>query len=292
MTLQLRGIIQREAGRLRCKQPAATEDQERTIMATDLRKTGIDVISQMPWGTHFCLFYETKEDLLNVVVPYLKAGLEDNEFCVWVIADPLTEEDAWRALSRAVPAFERHRSRQSIELLPARDWYLNVGHFELERVTSAWNRKLTQALARGYAGMRVSGDTLWLEKKTWKSVLEYENQLDKSITDQLMTLLCTYPLTSSSAAEILDVARSHQFTLARRGGAWEVIETPELKQAKAEIKRLNEQLERRVVERTVQLAATNEQLKLEINARTAAEESLREAQARIESILASVADTH
>jgi PAS domain S-box-containing protein len=243
-------------------------------MATDLRKTGIDVISQMPWGTHFCLFYENQDDLLNVVVPYLKAGLEDNEFCVWVVADPLTEEDAWRALSQAVPAFERHRSKQSIELLPARDWYLNVGHFELERVTSAWNRKLTQALARGYAGMRVSGDTLWLEKKTWKGFLEYENQLDKSITDQLMTILCTYPLTSSSAAEILDVARSHQFTLARRGGAWEVIETPELKQAKAEIKSLNEQLERRVVERTVQLAASNEQLKLELIERKQAEDLL------------------
>ena len=240
-------------------------------MATDLRKTGIDVISQMPWGTHFCLFYETKEDLLDTLVPYFKAGLEDNEFCVWVVADPLTEEDAWRALSQAVPALERHRSNQSIEVLPARDWYLNVGHFELDRVTNAWNRKLTQALAQGYAGMRVSGDTLWLEKKTWQSFYEYENQLDESITDQPMAVLCTYPLTSSGAAEILDVARNHQFALARRGGTWEVIETPELKQAKAEIKRLNEQLERRVQERTAELAASNEQLKLEIIERKQAE---------------------
>jgi hypothetical protein len=41
---------------------------------------------------------------------------------------------------------------------------------------------------------------------------------------------------------------------------WELVETPELKQARAEIKRLNEELEQRVAERIDQLAATNEEL--------------------------------
>ena len=55
------------------------------------------------------------------------------------------------------------------------------------------------------------------------------------------------------AAEILDVVQAHQFAIARRQGEWEVIETPELIQAKAEIKKLNEELEQRVVERTREL---------------------------------------
>jgi hypothetical protein len=29
-------------------------------MATEMRKTGVDVVGDMPWGTHFCLFYETR----------------------------------------------------------------------------------------------------------------------------------------------------------------------------------------------------------------------------------------
>ena len=37
-----------------------------------LRKTGIEVIGDVPWGTHFCQFYETKQDLLDVLVPYFK----------------------------------------------------------------------------------------------------------------------------------------------------------------------------------------------------------------------------
>jgi hypothetical protein len=38
-------------------------------MATEMRKTGIDVIGDMAaWGAHFCLFYETKEDLLDTLI--------------------------------------------------------------------------------------------------------------------------------------------------------------------------------------------------------------------------------
>ena len=36
-------------------------------MAAELRKTGISVVGDMPWGTHFCLFYETKEDLFDTM---------------------------------------------------------------------------------------------------------------------------------------------------------------------------------------------------------------------------------
>ena len=44
-------------------------------MTTETRKTGIEVVGEMPWGSHFCLFYETKQDLLETLVSYCKAGL-------------------------------------------------------------------------------------------------------------------------------------------------------------------------------------------------------------------------
>jgi C4-dicarboxylate-specific signal transduction histidine kinase len=49
--------------------------------------------------------------------------------------------------------------------------------------------------------------------------------------------------------------------LARRHGTWDVIETAGLKKAKAEITRLNEDLERRVLERTSQLTLASEALR-------------------------------
>jgi C4-dicarboxylate-specific signal transduction histidine kinase len=138
-----------------------------------------------------------------------------------------------------------------------------------------------RALNGGYAGLRLSADTAWLDKRDWKAFCEYEKEVNDSIVDAPMLALCTYPLPGSAAAEILDVTRTHQFALARRNKEWEVIETSELKQAKAEILRLNNNLERRVLERTSQLTAANEELRRQMAERQRAEEALRTSQAEL-----------
>jgi PAS domain S-box-containing protein len=244
-------------------------------MATAMRKTGVDVVGDVPWGTHFCLFYETKVDLLETLVSYCKAGLENHEFCLWVVAEPLSEEDARQALERTVPDLDRYLADQSIEIVTARDWYLQGGALDLNRVIRGWNEKLARALDRGYAGVRVTGDTAWLEKKDWKDFCEYEESLNQAIAGQRLAVLCTYPLAGCGAAEILDVVRTHQFAVTKRRGCWDVIETAGHKQAKAEIKRLNEELELRVLDRTSQLTAVNRELTKEVLQRQRAEEALR-----------------
>ena len=248
-----------------------------TTNATGLRNTGVDVIGDMPWGSHFCMFYDTKVDLLETAVPYCRAGLQSEEFCLWVVAPPVTKEDALQALQQAVPDFARYLLGNSIEIVAARDWYLQDGTFDLKRVIAGWNEKLARASAEGYAGVRVTGDTAWLERKHWNDFCEYEDALNGSIANQRLSVLCTYPLAACGAVEILDVVRTHQFAVTRRRGSWHVIETAGHKQTKAEIKRLNEELEQRVIERTGQLAAVNEELTTEVQERQRAEEALRQA---------------
>lgn len=41
-------------------------------MTSELRKTGIGVVGDIHWGPHFCHFYETKEDLLDILPPYFR----------------------------------------------------------------------------------------------------------------------------------------------------------------------------------------------------------------------------
>jgi PAS domain S-box-containing protein len=248
-------------------------------MTTEMRKTGVDVVGDMPWGTHFCLFYETQADLLETLVSYCKAGLENQEYCLWVVAEPLTGEEARRALKRAVPDLDRYVADHCIEIVAARDWYLQDGTFDLNRVISGWNEKLARASARGFAGVRVTGDTAWLEKKDWKDFCEYEESLNQAIAGQRLAVLCTYPLAACGAGEILDVVRTHQFAVTKRRGGWDVIETAGHKQAKAEIKRLNQELEQRVMERTSQLTAVNKVLTKEILQRQRAEEALQRSEA-------------
>jgi MEDS: MEthanogen/methylotroph, DcmR Sensory domain/His Kinase A (phospho-acceptor) domain len=240
-------------------------------MTTALRNTGIEPVGEMPWGTHFCHFYETRDDLLETLLPFFKAGLEAGEFCAWVVSEPLTEEGVWQALDRAVPRLDRYVSDLSIEVLQARDVYLAGGEIDLHRIIGNWSAKLERALSRGYEGIRVSGNTAWLEQKQWCDFMEYEMELNRGIGGQPMLVLCTYPLTACGATEFLDVTATHQFAVAKRRGRWEVVETPQLTQAKAEIARLNRDLEQRVLERTTELEAA-------IGDQKRASEALQEAQ--------------
>ena len=259
-------------------------------MVAELRPTGLSVVGDMPWGTHFCHFYETTPDLLDILLPYFTAGLEHNECCVWVTCEPLSPAEARHALRRAVPGADRHLAAGDIEIVPHMQWYLKDGAFDPQWVLNGWHAKLAQALTRGYAGLRVNGNEAWVEQQDWKAFAAYEHTLNASIANHPMLVLCTYPLAASSAAAILDVARTHEFALAKRHGRWEVVETPALKHAKADIQRLNAELEQRVMERTRQLTTAYAALQREMAERTRTEEVLRERERKYHSLFDSSHD--
>ncbi len=244
-------------------------------MSAALRKTGLSAIGDASWGTHFCFFYETKRDLLDILVPYFRAGLDNNEFCLLVVSEPLTVDEARSALRQDVPDLDRHLAERNIEILPHDQWCLKEGIPDLQRVINGWMVKHDQALANGYAGMRVSGNTPRIQARDWREIHEYEKEIDGLIANRSVMVLCTYPLALSGAAEAFDIAQTHQFALATRQGTLSIFETPALKQARAETERLNEELERRVVERTGELAAANEKLRKEIAERERVENELR-----------------
>src|SRR5207237_5530580 len=158
--------------------------------------------------------------------------------------------------------------------VPHTQWYLKDGVFDPQQVMHGWHAKLAQALTRGYVGLRANGNEAWLEQKDWQDFAEYEQALNASIANYPMLGLCTYPLATSGAAAILDVARTHEFAIAKRAGLWEVVETPALKQTKEAIKRLNEELEQRVMARNSQLATAYEALQREMAERERTEEQL------------------
>src|SRR5882724_519671 len=142
--------------------------------------------------------------------------------------------------------------------------------FEREQARHNWYERLVRAGARGYRGVRATGDTTWLAKKDWNHWCDFEDGMNEvfsglvtswPIGNQRLAMLCTYPLAGCGAPQLLDVVRTHQFVLARRYGSWDVVETAGLKQAKAEILRLNEELEQRVVERTSELMRASDALR-------------------------------
>jgi hypothetical protein len=215
-------------------------------MKEKLRNSGIDTIGDVPWGTYFCQFYQTKEYLTSILVPYFKAGLEKNEFCLWITSQPLEVEEAKEALRRAVPYIDVYLEKKQIEIIPYNSWYVKAGFFDSERVLNGWIEKLDQVLASGYEGLRTAENTSWLKKEDWDDFADYERKVDTNIGQRQIISLCSYFISMCSGADTIDVAFNHQFSLVKKEGKWERIEN-------SKRQNLNER------KRTEEVACQNEQ---------------------------------
>ncbi|MGI6685229.1 MAG: MEDS domain-containing protein [Bacillota bacterium] len=184
----------------------------------NIRKTGITFIDDIPWGTHICGFYETNDDLVDILVPYFKAGLENNEFCMWVVSDPISVDEAAEVLKNAIPEYETYLSQ--IEIIHDSNWYTKNGYFRGEEVLEGWLAKINYAITKGYEGLRLCGSTTWLNKRLWKTFLDYEADIEREIGKLKMIALCPYRLGQCGIHEILDVVNNHQFSFIKSKYDW------------------------------------------------------------------------
>jgi len=195
------------------------------------RKTGIRALGDVPWGTHVCQFYKTKDDLIDILVPYFKAGLESHEFCLWVTSEPLRAPEAEEALAKSVSDLEEYVKSGQMEIFSHNEWYLKQGTFEQRRTLKGWKDKLDKALTDGYTGVRIAGNTTWLDKRLWGNFIDYEKEMNEVIRKYRMIAICSYSLHDLGILEVIQVSSNHQYTIIKHGGKWELVKNDERKRA-------------------------------------------------------------
>ncbi|HEX9172112.1 MAG TPA: MEDS domain-containing protein [Telluria sp.] len=224
-------------------------------MDNSARQSGIDAVGSIPWGSHFCQFYKDEADLTETLVPYFEAGLRDGEACLWVTGHTLEAERAESLMTEAVPEFKKYISSGQMQIASIAKWYSPGDVFDADAVLQGWLDKEADSKRRGFAGLRLTGDTIWVERSGWSNFMEYERKINTTFRRYNLVALCTYCMDRCSASDVIDVCCEHQFALARRAGQWELLESSSLKVAKDDLMRLNGELEARVDARTAELSA-------------------------------------
>jgi len=194
-------------------------------MKSSVRQPEIDFLGILPWGTHFCMFYQTQDDLLDILIPYFKAGLENNEYCVLITSEPLEAKDVEKAMRMTIPKFDTYLQKNQIEFIPYTEWYLENDEFNSQRALNGWLNKCNYALDNGFNGLRTTGNLFWVDDKYWKTFVDYEEKVNEVIKSYKMIAVCTYSLEKCGSFEILDVVRNHQYALFRREGTWEIFKS-------------------------------------------------------------------
>lgn len=177
-------------------------------MHAQLRPTGIEALGARPWGAHLCVFYESNEDLFEVLIPYLEAGLSNRERCVWVPPPNLACAQVREALTDALPDLKPAMDSGQFAIMPPET-------AQPQEARAEWRHLIEQAMSGGFEGVRVAGALCRLDDGHARPNLKWEHQP--------LMMLCTQSLSNCNAADALEIARDHSDTLIKRRGKWESI---------------------------------------------------------------------
>ncbi len=257
-------------------------------MGEALRCTGLDAIARVPWGAHICHLYRSRNDLVDVLVPYFRAGLESNEYCIWVAAEPLGKGKAARAMLRAVEGFDDYLGKGQIRIVSHEEWYCHEGVPDLQATISSWQQAHGQCLADGYRGLRVYGNVAWLDKDRWSDLLNYEKAVHETLSGMRMLAICSYPVADMDAGSLIDVVNCHESTLLKRGDRWVCIESTGHPQAEEALGQVYSGLAKRYEERSSELVRANATLQEQVDAWVQIGQRLKFSDAAFRSIRESV----
>jgi hypothetical protein len=173
----------------------------------------------MPWGSHICQFYKRKEDLVKMLVPYFKQGLEKNDACVWLVGD-LTVEEARSALAAVVPGLERYMAKGQMQIRHYTELYTNPNGTvkPADELSEQFAEMGSTVRAKGFAGLRASGSVSWVNnEESMARFMDYETKVHCAIQGSRMMAVCTYPARAAALHRSRELIHNHGKIYVKRG---------------------------------------------------------------------------
>lgn len=184
-----------------------------------LPKESDKALLDLPWGSHVCQFYETKQDQLDMLVPYFKQGLERNEACAWLVGD-LTVDEARNALAAAVPDLADRMAKGQMQIVHYAEFYTDPnGTVKApEQLSYQFAALGAAAKADGFEGLRASGSVAWVnDAASMSRFMAYETRVNVAIQDAKIMAVCTYPAGSASLCACRELIHNHGNFFVKRG---------------------------------------------------------------------------
>jgi hypothetical protein len=166
-----------------------------------------------PPAGHVCRFYRGRQELLDLLVPYFRIGLQEGCYCVWIASGPISPAEAEATLRAEVEGFDRRVADGQIEILSAEEFYLlPTGRLRpVEQLLETIAAKARTGLSRGFKSLRGSGDASWAARRAddLAAFLEYERRVDEALRGGDAAALCTYARSDAVTERLNDVIVSH-----------------------------------------------------------------------------------
>ncbi len=263
---------------------------------SDKRSELINRINNIAAHDHICLVYETLEEQLPVVIPFVKAGLERGEQCVYIAHEnPIARISD--ALSAEGVEVESAAKEGALVIAAASDVYLKEGHFDPDRMIGFLEDAMDSSERSGFSALRITGEMAWAPGNPGIAHLAaYESRLNYFFQNNYALALCQYNRKRFPDEAMLDIIATHPLIIYRDAVCKNFYYVPpdeflKTGQAALTVERLlenvcsrecaekalmlaHEELERRVGERTEELTIANALLLKEVAERNRREEEI------------------
>lgn len=161
-------------------------------------------------GDHAVCIYENQEEHKDLLVSYIKHGIERNEKVI-TIEYSLSEDVLRYELIKAGLDVNILVNTGQLKILTHEDTYLRDGYFDINRQIKFWQNEMELALKEGYSALRVTGEASWLTDAPLGSELfmKYESQINDIIDDNNCIVLCRYDIKSLTPETFSEAIANH-----------------------------------------------------------------------------------
>jgi len=177
-----------------------------------------DLIGDLKANDHLCFIYESREEWLEAVVPFILSGLEHGEKCIYVV-DANTTREIKAILKEAGLAVDEAEAKGQLSIIHERDTYTQEGFFDPDLMIGLLRSETEKALQESYSALRVTSEMSWAlrDYSGAERVLEYEAKLNKDLFPAYPCVaLCQYDRWKFNPDTIKGVVLTHPLLI--RGG--------------------------------------------------------------------------
>lgn len=172
---------------------------------------------QCNWGMHFCGLYETEAERDEIIMGFLAQGVTDGDLQLYCPTER-SEADFRARFAPHCPECAKHLGDpDTFQILSAKDLYYPDGTFSPWAMDEGLKQFFAASQAKGKRNIRATAEMVWALEAIpgVEHLMAYEARLNYFITGKPWISICLYNVTKFDGKTILDVLRTHPYTISK-----------------------------------------------------------------------------
>ncbi len=167
------------------------------------------------WGLHLAGLYETEAERDEIIFGYFNQGLKENNLQLYCPTEQTESEFKEKFLRHHPDYKEALEDENKMAIYSTKELYYPTGVFSPWDMDDGLNQFYEQSQRNGRRHVRATAEMVWaLEAVPGREhLMAYESRLNYFIPGKPWISICLYNISKFSGDVIMDVLRTHPFTL-------------------------------------------------------------------------------